>query len=107
MNKARRTQPLCSGMVDMRFYIDPTTGEPHLHRHGVTEAEAQQVLANPAEDRPGVEGSRVAIGRTPSGRILRVIYIPDPDGESLFVVTSYELTGKPLAAFRRRRRRKR
>jgi len=38
---------------------------------------------------------------------LRVIYIPDPDGEAVLVVTSFELTGKPLAAFRRRRRRKR
>lgn len=93
--------------MDVRFYIDPATGEPHLRRHGVTEVDVQQVLASPLEDRPGDQGSRVAIGRTPSGRILRVIYVPDPDGESLFVVTSYELTGKPLAAFRRRRRRKR
>ena len=93
--------------VDVRFYVDPATGEPHLHRHGVSEAEAQQVLAGPVEDRPGVEGSRVAIGRTRAGRILRVIYVPDPDGEGLFVVTSYEVTGKLLAAFRRRRRRKR
>ena len=93
--------------MDVRFYIDPATGEPHLRRHEVTEAEAQQVLGNPLEDRPGAEGSRIAIGRTPSGRMLRVIYVPDTDGESLFVVTSYELTGKPLAAFRRRRRRKR
>ena len=37
---------------------------------------------------------------------LRVIYVPDPDGEGVFVVTSFELTGKPLEAFRRRRRRK-
>jgi hypothetical protein len=93
--------------VDVRFYIDPATGEPHLGGHGVTEAEAEQVLTKPAEDRPGAEGARVAIGRTSSGRMLRVIYVPDPEGEGVFVVTSYELRGKPLAAFRRRRRRKR
>ncbi len=93
--------------MDVRFYLDPSTGEPHVRTHGVTEEEAEQVLGDPAEDRPGAEGARVAIGRTGSGRILRVIYVPDPDGEGVFVVTSYELTGKPLAAFKRRRRRKR
>ena len=92
--------------MEVRFYIDPDTGEPHLNRHGVTEVEAEQVLANPVEDRPGAEGARVAIGATASGRVLRVIYVPDPDGEGVFVVTSFELTGKPLEAFRRRRRRK-
>ena len=30
------------------------------------------------EDRPGREGSRVALGRTRAGRYLRVIYVPDP-----------------------------
>jgi len=64
------------------------------------------VLEKPAEDRPGKEGSRVALGQTSSGRYLRVIYVPDPVPESVFVVTAYELTGKPLAAYRRRRRKK-
>ena len=41
-----------------------------------------------------------------AGRVLRVIYVRDPDGDEAFVVTSYELTLKALAAFRRRRRRK-
>ena len=26
-----------------RFYIDPETGGPHIHRHGVTEEEAEEV----------------------------------------------------------------
>ncbi len=84
--------------MDIRFYIDPATGEPHLRRHGITEEEAAEVLGNPTEDRPGIEGARVAIGRTAAGRILRVIYVQEPDGEGLLVVTSYELRGKPLAA---------
>ncbi len=39
-------------------------------------------------------------------RHLRVIYVPDPEPESVFVITAYELTGKPLLAYRRRRRKK-
>jgi hypothetical protein len=63
-----------------------------------------EVSARPGEDRPGREGSRVALGQTNAGRYLRVIYITDPAPESVFVITAYELTGKPLAAYRRRRR---
>ncbi len=92
--------------MDVRFYLDPETGEPHILRHGVTEEEAEEVLRNPGEDRPGREGSRVAVGQSRAGRYLRVIYVADPEPESVFVITAYELTGKPLAAYRRRRRRK-
>jgi hypothetical protein len=80
---------------------------PHIHRHGVREDEAEDVLLNTGEDRPGKEGSRIAIGKTVGGRHLRIIYVPDPDPESVFVITGYELKGKPLAAYRRRRRRRR
>lgn len=90
--------------MDVRFYVDPATGEPHLHRHRVTEEEAVDVLDNPTEDRPGRESARIAIGQTRAGRYLRVIYVPEPDGA--FVITAYELTGKPLIAYRRRRRRR-
>ena len=92
--------------MKIRFYIDPETDMPHIHRHGVREDEAEDVLSNPGEDRPGKEGSRIAIGQTLGGRYLRVIYVPDPDPESVFVITAYELKGKPLAAYRRRRRRR-
>lgn len=64
------------------------------------------VLEKPAEDRPGREGSRVALGQTNAGRYLRVIYVTDPAPDSVFVITAYELTGKPLAAYRKRRRKK-
>jgi len=92
--------------MKIRFYIDPETGMPHIHRHGVHEDEAEDVLSNPGEDRPGKEGSRIAIGQTLGGRYLRVIYVPDPDPESVFVITAYELRGKPLTAYRSRRRRR-
>ncbi|MDD5558859.1 DUF4258 domain-containing protein [Candidatus Methylomirabilis sp.] len=68
--------------------------------------EVEQALQRAGEDRPGREGSRVALGRTSGGRYLRVIYVPDPEPNSVFVITAYELRGKPLTAYRRRRRRK-
>lgn len=64
------------------------------------------ILERPGEDRPGNDGSRVALGQTDEGRYLRVIYVADPKPESIFVITAYELTGKTLAAYRRRRRKK-
>ena len=42
------------------------------------------------------EGSRVVIGQTQAGRYLRIIYVPDPEPASVFVITAYELKGKPL-----------
>ncbi len=98
---------LSSAVVDIRFYRDPGSGVLHFTRHGVTESEVVRALGALLEDRPGSEGSRIAIGRTEGGRYLRIVYVPDPGSKSIFVVTAYELTGKPLWAFRRRRRRKR
>ena len=89
-----------------RFYIDPATGWPHIHSHRVDEAEVIEVLENPEEDRASRDGSRTALGRTASGRQLRVVYVPDAEPDSVFVVPAYELTGKPLAAYRRRRKKK-
>jgi hypothetical protein len=79
--------------MDIRFYCDPATGEPHIYNHGVTEDEVAEVLRRPGEDRLGREGSRVAIGQTRTGRFLRVIYVPAPEPESIFVITAYELRG--------------
>ena len=89
-----------------RFYIDPETGLPHIYRHNVQENEVEDVLKKPGEDRPGKENSRIAIGQTQGGRYLRVIYVPDPEPDSVFVITAYELSGKPLTAYRRRGRRR-
>jgi hypothetical protein len=72
----------------------------------VNEDEVVDVLENPGEDREGREGSRIALGQTVSGRYLRVIYVADPEPNSVFVITAYDLTGKPLAAYRRRRKKK-
>jgi hypothetical protein len=77
--------------MDIRFYHDPATGEPPIYNHGVTEDEVEEVLRRPREDRRGREGSRVAIGQTQVRRFLRVIYVPDPEPDSIFVITAYEL----------------
>ena len=92
--------------MNIRFYLDPETGVPHVYQHSVDEQEVEDILTRPGEDRPGRNGSRVAIGQTREGRYLRVIYVPDPEPHSVFVITAYELRGKPLAAYRRRRRRR-
>ena len=93
--------------MKIRYYIDPEMDVPHIYNHDVTEDEVEDVLLRPGEDRPRAEGSRVALGQTSGGRYLRVIYVPDPEPESVFVIISYELRGKALLAYRRRRRSKR
>ena len=92
--------------MNIRYYFDPGTGQPHIYNHRVDEEEVEDVLDGPGEDRPGHEGSRIAIGQTRGGRYLRVIYVPDPEPDSIFVITAYDLVGKPLVAYRSRRRKK-
>jgi len=49
--------------MKVRYYIDPTTELPHIYKHEVDESEVEDVLSKPGEDRPGREGSRIAIGQ--------------------------------------------
>ncbi len=74
--------------MNVRFYVDPETEAPHIYGHGIDEQEVVDVLSSSGEDRPGREGSRVAIGKTRAGRYLRVIYVPDPQPDSVFVITA-------------------
>lgn len=92
--------------MELRFYIDPDSGEPHIYRHQVSEREAEDVLRRLIEDRAGRDGSRVAIGQTRAGRYLRVVYVLDPEPESLFVITALDLGPKALRALKRRRKKK-
>jgi hypothetical protein len=91
-------------MMRIRFFHDSATGLPHIYRHGVCEEEVLEVFGTPGEDRPGRDGSRILIGQTDAGRYLRVVYVRDPNPDSAFVVTAYELSGKPLQAYRRRQK---
>jgi hypothetical protein len=92
--------------MDIRFYEDPDTGQPHIYGHGVTEEEVGEVLRGAGEDLAGTKGTRMKFGQTGAGRYLQVIYVPDEDPESVFVITAYELQGKAKKAYRRRKRRK-
>ncbi len=90
----------------IRYYLDVESGQPHIHDHGVQEHEVEEVFERPGEDRRGREDSRVIIGQTREGRHLKIIYVPDADPGSVFVITAYPLEGKPLTAHKRRRRRR-
>jgi hypothetical protein len=88
--------------MEIRFYIDPETGEPHIYEHQVTEDEVIDVLRGRGDDFPGHRNSQIRFGQTAAGRYLKVVYVPDEDRDGLFVITAYH-----MKAFRRRQRRKR
>jgi hypothetical protein len=93
--------------VQIRYHIDPATDLPHIYNHEVSEHEVEDILARPLQDIQGREDSRIALGQTEEGRYIKVIYVPDPMPESVFVITAYELGPKAKRALRRSRRRKR
>ena len=88
--------------MNIRFFIDPETNEPHIFNHGVTEDEAIQALQNAAEDRRERDNKRAIIGKTDAGRYLRLYFAPESGG--IVVITAYDLPEKQLKAFRRRRK---
>jgi hypothetical protein len=92
--------------MELRFWKDPETELPHIYDHGVTEEEVRQVLSRPRLNLRGGGNSRSIMGKTSAGRYLKVVFVPDADGASGFVVTAYELRGKGLRAYRRATRRR-
>jgi hypothetical protein len=74
--------------MELRYYRDPESGLPHIYGHGVTEAEVEWILKRPSEDEACADDSRQALGQTEGGRYLRVIYVPDEEGDGVFVVTA-------------------
>lgn len=94
-----------NGKMQVRYYNEPGSGQPHIYGHNVAEYEVEAVLDHPMEDRPGEGGARIALGQTDAGRYLRVVYVPDPIPNSVFVITAYELGPKAKRALRRRRKR--
>jgi hypothetical protein len=92
--------------MSIRYYIDERTNLPHIYKHDITKVEVEEVLNNPGEDRIGKDESRVCIGQTSAGRYLKIIYVQDKKKNELFVITAYEIKGKALLAYKRRRRKK-
>lgn len=88
--------------MEIRFFEDPETDQPHIHRRGVTEQEVAEVLRGRGEDLRSSGNSRRKIGRTAAGRCLQVFYVLDEIPDSVFVITAYEPQAKALKAFRRR-----
>jgi len=92
--------------LEIRYHWDDDTDLPHIAAHGVSEREVEEVLRRPLENLPGRRNSRIIIGRTAGGRLLKVIVVPDDDGADVFVVTAFDLRGKPLKAHQRRMRKR-
>ena len=93
--------------MQIRYHIDPATGLPHIYEHNVSEPEVEDILGRSLQDIRGRDDSRIAIGQTEAGRYLKVIYVPDPVPDSVFVITAYELGPKAKRAIRRRKKKKR
>jgi hypothetical protein len=62
--------PLRGQRMDVRYFQDPETGEPHIYEHGISESEVEYVLRHAGEDRPGSDDSRHALGQTAAGALL-------------------------------------
>jgi uncharacterized DUF497 family protein len=98
-------------MRAVRYYLDPATGRPHIHEHGVSEDEVEEVLRNAPISQPSRRSEKgelayMALGQTDAGRYLKVLYARARDGVGICVITAYDLRGKELLAFRRRLRRR-
>ena len=92
--------------MNIRFLKNPETRLAHILDHGVSEEEAHEVFGNPVEDGQARNGARAIIGRTRGGRIVRLVYVNDPEPESVFVITGMPVRQKALKALRRRMRRR-
>lgn len=57
--------------MELRFWNDPETSEPHIFAHGVTEEEVRQVLSRPGLDYPEKQNARGRLGQTAAGRLSR------------------------------------
>jgi len=55
--------------MEIRYHIDPTTGQPHIYEHQVSEHEVEDILGRPLQDIRGRDGSRISIGQTREGGI--------------------------------------
>jgi len=69
---------------------DPSGNAQHIAEHGITKAEVEEVLDNPA----GIETSRssgrpIAFGETSTGRVIAVVF-EKIDEDVIYPITAYE-----------------
>ncbi len=88
--------------MNVRFYVDPESGEPHFARHRISLEDVVHVLARPLESRPGREGAFTVLGRTGAGKYIRVVYVADAEPDSVFVITAYKIGPHTRRALLRR-----
>lgn len=55
--------------MEVRYFLDPDTGQPHIYGHGVGETEVEEVLRGRGEDLRQARHSRRKIGQTAAGRV--------------------------------------
>jgi len=72
----------------------------------VSEREVLEAVGRPLEQIRGRDESTILIGRTAAGRVLKVIFVDDRDGQGIFIITAFDLPAKQLRALRRRLRRR-
>jgi uncharacterized DUF497 family protein len=80
---------------------DASGNVQHIARHGVTTAEAEQVVRNPDNDKDRSDSSSypITFGRTKTGKFLAVVWFAvGSDPEVVRVITAY-----PLPKRKRRR----
>jgi len=65
--------------MEIHFYIDPETGQPHIEDHDVTEAEVEDVMCRPGEDRSGRGNTSAECNRFVFVRPHHGFY-PQPEG---------------------------
>lgn len=93
--------------MNLRFYVNPETGQPHIYDHGVQEDEVADILDEPQRLSRGSNRSKIAVGQTRAGRWLMVVFIEDPSPNSYFVISAYTPPANVVRAVRRHGKKKR
>jgi uncharacterized protein len=75
----------------------------HIAEHGVDWEEAEMVIrqAKPPFPRKIEDEKWLVMGRGRGGRLIQVIYVPDPEG-SIFIIHARQLTESEKRRYRRR-----
>ena len=84
--------------MQVRYYDDPRSGQPHIYGHNVAEYEVEAVLDRPMEDRPGEGEVRIALGQTERRPLFTSRLCSRSHSNSVFVITAYELGPKGEAS---------